>query len=135
MRKLFWAVLLALVAPLCHATTCDQWLVGSDASSGLTQLVALQQGKAVYVCSFAVTTASTSLVTTQLQYGTGSACATGTGSLGLLVPLLATATNPLATFVLPLPPNANWQTPLSNALCLNLGAAQTVYYQINYTVL
>ena len=134
MKKLLWILLLAL-APLCHATTCDQWLSGSDAASGLTQLVALQQGKAVYVCSFAVTTASTSLVTAQLKYGTGSACATGTGVLSLLVPLLATATVPLAEFVLPLPPNANWQTPLSNALCLNLGAAQTVYYQINYALL
>jgi hypothetical protein len=133
MKKLLCLLLLAF-APLAHAVTCDQWAVGSDTASGLTQIVALQTGKSVYVCSWSVTTAVTTANSAQLQYGTGSACATGTGSLSLIAPLQAITTQTAYSYSYFLPANANWQTPLNNALCLNLGAATNVNYQINYAV-
>lgn len=130
-----WLVLFLLMfAPLAHATTCDQWAVGTDSTSGATQIVALQQGARVYVCSLVLTTSITTANTVQLQYGTGTACATGTGNFGLAIPFQAVSGSSPAMLVDNPGANVNWGTPVNQALCLNLSASTTINYEIHYAV-
>lgn len=76
-----------------------------------TQLVALSAGKIVHVCGFDASFGATT--TAQLEYGTGSACGTGTTALtGVYAPATGTiweAGNGNSTFI---------KTIASNALCL-----------------
>lgn len=78
--------LTASFSPLGSTVSADPCFTGQKSSVAIaistattTQLVALASGKKVYVCSFSATTpASSSLV---FEYGTGSACGTGTTAL------------------------------------------------------
>ena len=74
-----------------------------------TQLVALATGKAIYVCGFTATVGASSTI--QFEYGTGSACGTGTTALtGVFTPATAA--------VLSLTGEGTKITaPASNALC------------------
>lgn len=84
----------------------------SISTATTTQLVALSAGKAVYVCAFAVQMgASTSAV---LEFGTGSACATGTTALTGAYTVAASS----AMFVNPGHGQTIVQTTAGKALCV-----------------
>lgn len=55
---------------------CDNSIPYDASTSGSTQLVALSSGKTIYVCGYTIHSAGT--VNVELDYGTGTACATGT---------------------------------------------------------
>jgi hypothetical protein len=88
-------------------------LTGSSA----TQLVALTTGKKVYLCGLAVgnTTAATTLT---LNYGTGSACGTGTTALTGAVPMAANGLFTVGGFS-----TTFASAPVSNAVCMTASAA------------
>ena len=75
-----------------------------------TQLVALAAGKSVYQCGFAASFGATT--TAQFEYGTGSACGTGTT---VLTGAYAPATGGILTLSAE---SAHFNTPAGNALCL-----------------
>jgi hypothetical protein len=96
----------------CQSTGSAKSSVAIAISSATTtQLVALSAGKSVYVCGLNLSVAGTAPAIT-VEYGTGSACATGTTTLtGAIAPtsgsfLALTALGPITV------------APASNALCL-----------------
>ncbi len=113
---------------------CDNTYVNNGlASSGSTQAVALSSGKSIYICDFFVNTASTTAVNVKLVYGTGTNCATSPSDLSILVPMQApSSVAPAGQNVTP-PVNTLWSTPASQAVCVNLSAAQTVNVMFHYT--
>ena len=54
---------------------CNASAIYDASTNGATQLVALSAGKKIYVCGYTIFSAGT--VNVSLQYGTGTACATG----------------------------------------------------------
>lgn len=113
---------------------CDKnFIVNAFSTSGSTQEVAASGSTKIYVCGFAVNSAATTAVTFKLVYGTGTNCATSPADLSIAVPLQAVAsTAPVGQNVSP-PSNVVWSTTASQALCVNLSAAQAVNAQVWYT--
>lgn len=113
---------------------CDKnFIVNAFSTSGSTQEVAASGSTKIYVCGFAVNSAATTAVTFKLVYGTGSNCATSPADLSVAVPLQAVTSNaPVGQNVSP-PSNVVWSTTASQALCVNLSAAQAVNAQVWYT--
>lgn len=93
----------------------------NDSASGLTQVIAAVSGKAIYVTGYTVV--ATAAVTVQWEYGTGTACATGTTAL--TGPMSFAANGGAA-------PRQTLFVPSGDALCLNLGAAVQVGGSVSY---
>ena len=105
---------------------CDNSVVYDASTSGSTQLVALVSGQAVYVCGFVLFSAGTANV--KLNYGTGTACATGTTAMTPAFQLTAQTGvsygNGEGTVT---------KTAAGNALCINSSAAVAVQAVVTYT--
>lgn len=104
---------------------CDSSVVYDASTSGSTQLVALASGKTIYVCGFVIFSAGTANV--KLNYGTGTACATGTTALTPAFQLTAQTGASYGNgegIVL--------KTAASNALCINSSAAVAVQALVTY---
>jgi hypothetical protein len=103
-------------------TYCNLSAPVSLTTSGLTQLVALSIGLTVRICNISVSFASA--VDFQLEYGTGSACGTGTTAItGVYKSILTIA----------LDFNSGTLNGIaSNALCANLGASVVGGGVVNY---
>lgn len=78
-----------------------------------TQIVALSSGKRIYVSGGVVMAGGTGNIT--FEYGTGTACATGTTVLGGAMPLVANV-----GFIIP---DKTYVVPSGNALCVLTSAA------------
>lgn len=95
----------------------------SDATSGLTQIVAAVSGKAIYVTGYTLIVNAS--VSAQWEYGTGVNCATGTtaltGAMSFAANSGATAGQGNTLFI-----------PAGDALCLNLGGAVQVSGSVSY---
>lgn len=90
--------------------TAKQSVAISIAGATATQLVALAAGKSVYVCGFTASVGATTTI--QLQYGTGSVCASGTTQLtGVIAPSTGTVVSFAAD-------GTEFTAPAGNALCL-----------------
>lgn len=88
----------------------------SVTTSGLTQIIALSAAKSIRIGHLSLSFASG--VDFQLEYGTGSNCASGTTALtGVYKNIL--------TYAYDDPPGAPLLIPASNALCVNLGTSVT----------
>lgn len=79
---LLWTVLLGLWAAPARAQalnvttpwiTCDATVIYDASTNGSTQLVALAANQSIYICGYSIFAAGT--VNVELDYGTGSACA------------------------------------------------------------
>ena len=102
-----------------------------DASTnGATQLVGLVSGKIVYICSYAITSSSTTANTIKLVYGTGTNCATGQTAItpGVVVEAVSSA-GPAGKVI---PNSAGLQTIASNELCVLTNAAQAAQVEVSY---
>jgi hypothetical protein len=99
---------------------------GATSGTSSVQLVALSGSTKIYVCSMAITGISGTSPTFKLQYGTGSAC--GTGTVGIVGPW-TTAANTIYNFG-----GANFAvTPAGQALCyLQSGTTPVSQYNITY---
>jgi hypothetical protein len=95
---------------------CDHFTRFNDAASGDTQLVALSSGKTIYICGMEGVASGT--VTAQLEYGTGTNCATGKTAITDAMDFIANT-----GIVSRAPFWSGMKTAASNALCLNLSAA------------
>ena len=92
-------------------------------SSGLTQIVAASSGHKILVCSMGVSFQSG--VNFQLETGTGSNCGTGTAALtGTLAYITGLALDSTASIL----------TPVSVAVCVNLGSSVTGGGWVTYAV-
>lgn len=116
---------------------CDKFAVGSVSASGTSSaILAAPGGNAVnHICSVTFTSASTTAVNAKLVAGTHGAadCDTPGSDLSITVPLQALA-NSAPVGITISPPNSDWHpTTLNSQVCINLSAAQTVFYQINFT--
>ena len=83
---------------------------GATSGTSSVQIVALSGTAKIYVCSMSVINTSGTTPTFALTYGTGTACATGTGNITFPV---ATSTTVPVTFNGPIV----GVTPAGNALC------------------
>jgi len=112
-------------------TNCNNFAVLQMTTATTTQLVALVAGEKVRVCAYAIQGSTTSTATTlKLEYGTGTACATGTTAL-------TPAWNmPASSTALPFGAGEGtgelFQTPAGDALCAVNSAAGTVNISITY---
>ena len=95
------------------STTAKSSVAISVGSATTTQLVALSAGKKVYVCGLAVSSVGG---TTTFEYGTGSACATGTTTLSGAFAAASTVSLPGGGTTL-------FTAPSGNALCLLSGTS------------
>jgi hypothetical protein len=106
-------------------TSAKSSVAVSITTATTTQLVALSAGKKVYACGFAATFGASS--TLALEYGTGSACGTGTTALtGVLTPGTGVAVvtgNGSATVA---------TTPAGNALCALTTGTGGIYGILTY---
>jgi hypothetical protein len=93
--------------------TCTSSAPITLSASGLTQIIAVSTGNPVTICGIMINFASA--VSFQLVYGTGSNCGTGTTSITGVMPPLGGITID-STFQLQ-------PTPVSQAVCVNLGSA------------
>lgn len=93
----------------------------NDSASGLTQVVAAASGKSIYVTGYTVVTAAA--VSVQWEYGTGTAC--GTGTTALTGPMSFAANGGAAA-------HQTLFVPSGDALCLNLSAAVQVGGSVSY---
>lgn len=108
--------------------TCQKSVVYDAGTNGSTELVALQSGLAIYVCSYTLFSAGT--VNVSLVYGTGTACVTGRTSLTPAYQFTA------QTGIVDRGPVWNGiKTPQSNALCLLTSAGVPVQGLVSYSVL
>jgi len=106
--------------------TCNQSVAINTATSGSTQLVALQSSQTIYVCGYNFIAAGDVNVT--LNYGTGTACGSGTTALTGAYPLAAQA-----GIVVQSPFWTGMASAASNALCVNLSASIGVRGVLFYT--
>jgi hypothetical protein len=104
---------------------CDKSVSIDTTASGETQLVALLNGKSIYVCG--LDWISTSALSVNFAYGTGSACGTGTTKLE---GAQATAAN--GGKVIPVSPVPKWILPAGQALCINLSAGTQVSGSVTF---
>jgi hypothetical protein len=104
---------------------CNTTVANTVTAIGATQILPVVTGKSYYICAFRAST--TPAVALQVTQGTGSNCATGSTGLSLaLLGVTNVVFEPGAT--------AAYRGITSNAVCITLGAAQTVNYDISYTV-
>lgn len=102
---------------------CNATATGTATASGSTQILAAVASKSYRVCAFRLST--TPAVNIGLVQGTGTNCATGTTNLTLgLLGVTNVVLEPGAT--------AAYRAVSANAVCINLGTAQTVNYDISY---
>lgn len=104
---------------------CGSSVVYDASTSGSTQLVALQSGQTIYICGYSIWSSGT--VKVELDYGTGSACATGTTKIVPAWDMLAqTAIADGSAFYRGL------KTASANELCIKtngaVGVQAIVYY-------
>ena len=115
------------VVPIVLCTTSA---VVNISSMGETQIIALSSGKTIRVCNVDLSFPTPAAFNLQVDYGTGTNCATGTGHLtGIYTfnsAVLGFFDDPGA--LAPLVP------PASNAVCLNLSAAVTVQGTVSYAI-
>jgi len=97
----------------------------TTATSGNTQLVALSSNQTVYVCGYDFIAGGT--VNVLFNYGTGSACGTGTTNLTGAYPLVAQA-----GLVRPNTGSVQVKSAVSNAFCINLSANVQVSGMLTY---
>lgn len=122
---------LNIVPSLYNGTTldtqfyCNTSAVGTVTASGATQILPIVASKSYRICAFRAST--TPAVALQLSQGTGTNCATG--SAGLSLALLG-----VTNVVFEPGSSAAYKGISANAVCITLGAAQTVNYDISYTV-
>jgi hypothetical protein len=89
-----------------------------DAStSGATKLVSAKETNGIYVCGY--TFNSTASVKVQLQFGTGTACGTGTTNLTPAYQLSPVVADPSPAF-------RGMYVPPGNDLCISTSAGQPV---------
>ena len=102
---------------VARAINCDSSAVITfTAASGSVQIVALTASQIVYVCSIVLSSDTVTNIT--LNYGTGSACGTGTTALsGAFNSVLALS----MSF-----PDGSLRTAASNAFCVNSSVAATI---------
>lgn len=146
MRKLFlvlWALLCVptvgvsqpLQARLCFTTNGSNCIPGVQAASSVkidtasaatVQLVALSSGQIIYVTSWDIISAGTTVV--KLLYGTGSNCGTGATDLTGPYPLVAQAGiakgNGLGLILF---------VPKGNAICISNSAAVQISGSLSYS--
>jgi hypothetical protein len=105
---------------------CDSSVAINTASSGDVQLVALVAAKTIYICGYNLMAAGTTNV--QLEYGTGTACATGktalTGPYNLAAQTGVSYGNGEGVV---------FKTASANALCVNNSAAVQISGVVTYT--
>ena|GEM_PF-5753045 len=119
---------------LTGQVVCDKNVIlNAFSTSGSTQEVAASGSTKVYICGFTVNSSSTTAVTAKLVYGTGTNCATSPSDLSVAVPLQAVASSAPVGQNVVAPSNVVWATPASQAVCINLSAAQAVDAQFWYT--
>lgn len=106
--------------------SCDASVVYDASTSGSTQLVALSSGKKVYICGYSLFAAGT--VNVELDYGTGTACAT---SPTKIVPAYQLTTQ--TGFSDQSPFYRGLSTAASNALCIKTSAGVAVQAIVYYT--
>jgi len=112
---------------------CDNTAVYDAATNGSTQLVALTSSQIIYVCGYQISQSTTTSVSVNLRYGTGSNCATGPANITPSYPLQAvTSTGPIGMVVMT-PGFTGLKTAASNALCINTNAAVSVQAIVWYT--
>jgi hypothetical protein len=108
-----------------NAFVCNATQAGSVTASGATQILAAVASQSYKICAFRIST--TPAVGISLSQGTGTNCATGGSNLSLsLIGVTNVVLEPGAT--------AAYRGVTSNAVCITLGAAQTVNYDISYAI-
>jgi hypothetical protein len=105
---------------------CDSSVIYDASTSGSTQLVGLVSGKIIYVCGYGVFAAGT--VNVELDYGTGSACVTGTQKIVPAFQLIAQT-----GVVDPSPFYRGLKTIASNELCIKTSAGIAVQAIVYYS--
>lgn len=122
---------LSIVPSLFNGSTwdrqfyCNVTAAGTVTASGATQILPIVAASSYRICAFRAST--TPAVALQITQGTGTNCATGSAALSLA---LLGVTN----VVFEPGPGAAYKGTSANAVCITLGAAQTVNYDISYTV-
>lgn len=100
-------------------------LAGATSGTSATQLIALIASKQIFVCQITLTAISGTSPTYKLEYGTGTACASGTTAL--VGPSAASVAGSIFSY-----PNS-FIVPASNALCYLNGGTTPIYdYAIVY---
>lgn len=112
--------------PCNNPTATLVGISGATSGTASVQLVAISGTTKIYVCSMTITGVSGTSPTFKLQYGTGSACATGT--VGIVGPW-TTAANTIYNFG----GNNFAVTPAGQALCyVQSGTTPVSNYNITY---
>jgi hypothetical protein len=112
---------------------CDNTATYDASTNGSTQLVALTASQVIYVCGYQISSSSSSAVSVNLRYGTGTNCATSPQNITPAYPLqAATSTGPIGLVVMT-PGFTGLKTAASNALCINTNAAVSVQAIVWYT--
>jgi hypothetical protein len=115
----------AVGASVCDDPTKVTNVAISTASSGNTQLVALNGSEVIYACSYDFMAADA--VNFRFVYGTGTACATGETGITGLYPLTAQA-----GLVRSASGSIQWKGAAANAVCVELSAAVQVSGVFSY---
>lgn len=113
--------------------TCDNHAFDRSTTADV-QLVALQSGQIIYVCSYVITGESTTSSDVSLEYGTGSNC--GTGTTGITPPRTigsGTSGGQLPGFSILSPIWNGLKTIASNELCVHRSAAQSSEIEVWFT--
>ena len=112
---------------------CDAYKFDRSSTADV-ELVSLTASQTVYVCGYAITGESLTTSDVSLEYGTGTACASGTTGL---TPPISIGTSPsgamLAGVVVAPGVWAGLKGLVSNALCVHRSAAQTSEIQVWYS--
>lgn len=109
---------------------CTSSIVVNVSSMGENQVIALSAGKTIRVCDVDLSFPAPAAFSVQVDYGTGSNCATGTGHLTGIY----TFNSAVLGFFLDPGALAPLVPPQANAVCLNLSAGVTVQGTISYAI-
>jgi hypothetical protein len=101
---------------------CNKTAVIALSGTGDTQVIAASGSTVIRVCRISLTTSANTNV--QVDYGTGSNCATGKTHLTGIYSSIATFSEPSN--------NAYWTLPASKALCISQSAASTTGGTVSY---
>lgn len=106
--------------------SCQSKATYDASTSGSTELVALTSTQTIYICGYTLFAAGT--VNVELDYGTGTACATGNAKITPAYQLTAqTGKVEISPFYI------GSKTAASNALCLKTSAGVAVQAEVYYT--
>jgi hypothetical protein len=105
---------------------CNSSIVYDASTNGATQLVALASSQKIYICGYSIFAAGA--VNVELDYGTGTACATGNNKITPAYQLTAQT-----GIVDPSPFYAGLSTIPSNELCIKTSAGVAVQALVKYT--